>query len=144
MLTASFARPCALNCIFAQSQDCALMLRNLEIAQISCTILRLARSFRIPRMRSAISRLCKFLNCTEHIYCTNPASLYAFSEHDNYRQPLLPDHPPEVSSGVGQGAWKVNVIMRSVHRYQLVVVICNQGRRQLFWSGSTATAEGSA
>ena len=35
-----------------------------------------------------------------------PASFIAISEHDDYRQPLLPDHPPEVSNGVGQGAWR--------------------------------------
>ena len=33
-----------------------------------CAISRLACNFQIPRMRSAISRLRKFLNCTEHIH----------------------------------------------------------------------------
>ena len=50
---------------FAQSRDCANVLRFLRIV---CTISRLARNFAIPRMRCAISRLRKFLNCAEHIY----------------------------------------------------------------------------
>jgi len=48
-----------------QSQDCANVLRSLKIG---CVISRLARNFRILRMRSAISRLGKFLDCAEHIY----------------------------------------------------------------------------
>jgi len=50
---------------FAQSRDCANVLRNLKM---KCTISRFVRNFRILRMRSAISRLHKFLNCAEHIY----------------------------------------------------------------------------
>ena len=36
---------------------------------------------------------------------TNPACLYAFSEHDNIWKPVLPDHPPEVRNSVRDGSW---------------------------------------
>ena len=49
----------------AQSRDCANVLRNLKI---ECAISRLVCNFRILRMRSAILRLRKFLNCAEHIH----------------------------------------------------------------------------
>ena len=48
-----------------QSRDCANVLQNLRIG---CVISRLARSFQILKMRIAISRLCKFLDCVEHIH----------------------------------------------------------------------------
>jgi len=47
-----------------QCQDYANVLHNLKIG---CTILRLARTFRILRMHSAILRLRRFLDCTEQI-----------------------------------------------------------------------------
>ena len=51
--------------------DCTCKLCDLEIAhvcyEIGCTITRLERNLRIPRMRNAISRLRKFSDCTEHI-----------------------------------------------------------------------------
>ena len=43
-------------------------LLDLEIVHWCCAISRLARSFRILRLRSTISRLRKFLDCAEHIY----------------------------------------------------------------------------
>ena len=49
----------------AQSRDCANVLCNLKI---ECAISRLVCNFWILRMRSAISRLHKFLNCAEHIH----------------------------------------------------------------------------
>ena len=55
-----------------QSRDCANVLCNLEIAQTHCAISRLSAQSqdpRILRMRSAISRSHKFLNCKEHIHC---------------------------------------------------------------------------
>ena len=55
------------NCI-AQSWDCANILRDLKIGR---AISRLARSFQILRMCSAISRLRKFLDYTEHISYTH-------------------------------------------------------------------------
>jgi len=51
-----------------------LHAHNLKIAQMYCAIpksaviSRLARSFRILRMHSAISKLRTFLDCAEHIY----------------------------------------------------------------------------
>ena len=51
-----------------------LHAHNLKIAQMYCAIprsaviSRLARSFRILRMHSAISNLHTFLDCAEHIY----------------------------------------------------------------------------
>ena len=47
---------------------CKLRLHNLEITWMYCTISRLAHNFWILRMCSAISRLCKFLDCAEHVY----------------------------------------------------------------------------
>ena len=50
-----------------QSQDCA----NIHVLcklKIEWAISRLVRNFRILRKRCAISRLHKFLNCTEHIH----------------------------------------------------------------------------
>jgi len=51
--------------MFVQSQNCANILGSLKI---DCTISRLTHNFHILRMRSAISRFCKFLDCAEHIY----------------------------------------------------------------------------
>ena len=45
-----------------------LCLHNLEIAKVYCTISRLARSFQILTMCSAISRFHKSLDCVEHIH----------------------------------------------------------------------------
>ena len=56
-----------------------LRSRNLKI---ECAISRLVRNFRILRMRSAISRLRKFLNCAEHIH---PLPCPSFQ----------PPHPPQ-------------------------------------------------
>ena len=49
--------------VVAQSRDCTLGMRNLEIAQCPHVNSRLACNFRIPRLH-------KFLNCAEHIYCS--------------------------------------------------------------------------
>ena len=52
----------------ALSQDCAPVPRDLKIAHWCRAISRSARNFGILRMRSAISRLCKFLDCVEHVH----------------------------------------------------------------------------
>jgi len=71
----------------AQSWVCANVLCSLKIG---CAILRLARNFGILRMRSAISRLRKFLDCTEHIHVHVHLRL---SSHPSVTStPLL--HPP--------------------------------------------------
>ena len=58
---------------FNSSLDSVQALCNLKIALLrlhwlQCTISRLARIFRILKMRNTISRLRIFPNCTEHLY----------------------------------------------------------------------------
>ena len=69
-----------------QSWDCANVLRSLKIG---CAILRLACNFWILQMRSAISRLHKFLDCVGHIYekfTTKSCTYVGFAQnHSNYQ-----------------------------------------------------------
>ena len=52
-----------------QSRDCANALRNLKIERAISRLSAQSQDPWILRMRSAISRSHKFLNCKEHIHC---------------------------------------------------------------------------
>jgi len=51
-----------------QSQDCTWCRTISRLHKNKCAISRLAPSFQILRMRSAISRLCKLTDCEEYIH----------------------------------------------------------------------------
>ena len=110
--------PLRLQIALAQSRDCTNVLRSL---QIGCAISRLARNFGILRMRSAISRVRKFLDCVEHIYTewlTIFQSYLKWSEWDT--------------------AWVWGYIKNIYHVWQISELICRINNESISIHGSSS------